>query len=185
MKILDNIKAAARHYSLKRALSATTRQKKLVTLGKASSVGILFEMNNETDYQNVYTYTQLLQEMKIKVKVLGIIREKHLATHFLPMLSFDFIYPKDLNWYRKPTSRRPEDFWNSEFDICINIGSSDCFPLKYICARSVSHLRVGPYTEQDKDFYDVMIKQEDHHDQGRFLQQVHQYLTILNPKENA
>jgi hypothetical protein len=166
-------------------MASSKRHAKLVNLGKAGSVGLLFEVTDEMDYQNVQKYIQQLQDMKIKVKAMGYVREKHLSTHFLPVLSFDFIYARDLNWFHKPKTKRPADFWQSEFDICINASSPECFPLKYIMTRSSSHLKVGPYTAQDKDYYDVMIQPDVPHDQGRFLQQVHQYLTILNPKENA
>ena len=148
-------------------------------------MGILFEVPDDTSYQNVYQYIQKLQEMKIKVHAIGYVKEKYLSYHFLPVLSFDFLYEKDLNWYGKPKSRRSWDFWTSEFDICINIGSSQCFPLKYIACRSSSHLIVGPYADKDKDLYDVMVQPEATHDQNKFLQQVHDYLTILNPKEDV
>ena len=185
MNFLVNIKDSVRIYSLRKAASKNYRQRKLINLNKASSVGILFEVPDDDSYQKVYQYIQRLQEMKIKVKAMGYVREKHLSYHFLPVLSFDFIYEKDLNWFGKPKSRRPGEFWSSEFDICINIGSSQCFPLKYIACRSASRLVVGPYAEVDKDYYDVMVQPEVEHDQTKFLQQVHDYLTILNPKEDV
>lgn len=185
MSIFGNIRNAVRRYALQRAAAIPGRKKQLISLARSGSVGILFEVPDDEAYQNVYQYIQKLQEMKIKVRAMGFVKEKHLATHFLPVLSFDFLYSKDLNWYGKPTSKQAEDYWSTEFDICINIGSADCFPLKYIACRSLARLRVGPYTDADKVYYDLMIHPEEPHDQNTFLQQVHDYLMILNPKENV
>jgi hypothetical protein len=185
LKLFENIKNAARAHALRKSFAGQDRRKQMINLGKATTVGILFEVPDDAAYQSVYQYIQKLQEMKIKVRALGYVKEKHLSTHFLPVLSFDFIYQKDLNCYGKPTSRRPEEFWALEFDICINIGSPGCFPLKYIASRSIARLRVGPFTEMDKAYYDLMIQPEDPHDPVKFLQQVHDYLMILNPKENG
>jgi hypothetical protein len=157
----------------------------MINIKKASSIGILFEVAEERDYQSIHQYLLGLQDLKIKVKALGIVREKHLAMHFLPVLSFDFIYPNNLNWYGKPTSKPALEFYSADFDICINVGNPGCFPLKYIVARSVSSLKVGPYGENDKQLYDVMIHPGDGFNQNRFLHQVHKYLSILNPKEDA
>jgi hypothetical protein len=154
-------------------------------LKKASSVGLLFEMNEDQDYHAVHEYLTELQELKIKVKALGLIKEKHLALHFLPVLSFDFIYPKDLNWYGKPTSKKAQEFWSTDFDICVNIARPHCFPLKYITSRSVSSLKVGPYADKDKDYYDIMVRQEERNEQSKFLRQIDNYLTILYPKNDA
>jgi len=157
----------------------------MINLSRASSIGILFEVPDDAAYQSVYQYILKLQEMKIKVQAMGYVREKHLASHFLPVLSFDFIYQKDVNWYGRPTSRKAEEFSSLEFDICINLGSPGCFPLKYLASKSDARLRVGPFTDADKAIYDLMIQPEEPHDPVRFLQQVHEYLMILNPKENG
>jgi hypothetical protein len=183
--LFENIKNAARSYALKKNLSGHARRGQIINLTKASAVGILFEVPDDAAYQSVYQYIQKLQEMKIKVRALGYVKEKYLATHFLPVLSFDFIYQKDVNWYGRPTSKKSAEFWEMEFDICINIGSHSCFPLKYVAGRSNARLRVGPFTDADKAYYDLMIQPEDPHDPVKFLQQVHEYLMILNPKENG
>ena len=184
MSLPEQIKEVFRRFALRRAYPAG-RKKKLVNLSKASNIGILFEVPDDRTYQQVHDYILKLQEKKIRIKAIGFVKEKHLSAHFLPILSFDFIYARDVNWFGKPVSKRVQDFWSSDFDICINIGSAQCYPLKYILARSVSPLKVGPFTENDKELYDIMIKPDDHHDQVKFLHQVHEYLSILNPRENA
>jgi hypothetical protein len=182
LNLPENIKEFFRKYYLRSALKRTSRRKKLVNLAKASSVGIVFEVNDEKEYQAVHDYILKLQDMKIKAKAMGYVREKHLSHHFMQILSFDFIYEKDLNWFGKPKTKKPQEFWSSDFDVCINIASPNCFPLKYIICKSVSSLKVGPFTEKDKEYYDILVRPGDEHDQINFLQQIHDYLIILNPK---
>lgn len=133
----------------------------------------------------IQDYIAKLQGWKIKVKAVGFTRNELVAKQFLPVLSFDFILKKHLNWYGRPTTKCTEDFIQADFDICINIADPDLFPLKYIAALSKAKLRVGPYRQEDENIYDLMIQTEEMHNQEDFLNHVHEYLTILNPRENA
>jgi len=185
LNFLESIKKLFRAYSLKVVMRNQHRKKTVVNLKKAGSVGILFEVPDEKAYQAVHKYIQDLQDMKIRVKALGYVREKHLSARILTVLSFDMIYEKDLNWYGKPKSGKAGEFWSGEYDICINIASPGCFPLKYAANKTTAGLKVGPYSDDDKDYYDVLITTQDEHEQEKFLYQVHEYLSILNPKENG
>jgi len=86
-----------------------------------------------------------------------------------------------------------QDFVDSDFDICINIASENVFPLKYIAGLSKARLKVGAYNKEmaEKKYkalsgiYDIMLLSDDPHDQIAFLDNIHEYLTILNPKENV
>ena len=185
MKIIQNIRRKAGESFLIKSATQVTRQKAMVNLKKATSVGILFELENEQIYQTIHDFATKLQHNKIRVKVIGYTSQDHLMRQFLPVLSIDIIGKKDLNWYYRPITSNVGDFVMNRFDICINLASPSNMPLKYIAAQSAARLKVGPYAEKDQDIYDLMIHTEEVHDQGKFLDNVHEYLTILNPKEDA
>jgi hypothetical protein len=98
-----------------------------------------------------------------------------------------------LNWFYIPKATCVQDFIDTDFDICINIASENVFPLKYIAGISRSRLKVGAYGKEMPSnkykelasIYDIMLLADDNHDQIVFLDQIHEYLTILNPKENG
>ncbi len=82
---------------------------------------------------------------KIKVKALGYASNKLVTNHFLPVLSFDFFNPGQINWFHIPKAPCVQDFIETDFDICINISSENVFPLKYIAGMSKARLKVGAY----------------------------------------
>jgi hypothetical protein len=192
MNFILKIRYKVAYYLLHKGVSALQRNRKLVSINNAASVGILFELTDESVYYSIQKYFQKLQEKKIKVKALGYSSNKQIANQFLPVLAFDFFDSKKLNWFFIPKATCVQDFTETDFDICINIASEKAFPLKYIAGISRARLKVGAY-EKDmppKDYkelseiYDIMLLSAENHDQNAFLNQIHDYLTILNPKEN-
>jgi hypothetical protein len=193
MSFLEQIRTKAGNYLLNKGISSLKRNKKLVNINSAASVGILFELTDESVYYAIQKYFQKLQEKKIKVKALGFSSNKLIANQFLPVLSFDFFHNKQVNWLRIPKAPCIQDFVTSDFDICINIASEKVFPLKYIAGISEARLKVGAYSKEMPsgeykmlaEIYDIIFLTEDNHNQIMFLDNTHDYLTILNPKENV
>ena len=180
-----NLRERVGRYLLKKGLRNNTQSRKMISLRRASSVGILFEMDSVQTYQVIHDYIQALQKAKIKVKAIGYAADERITKQLLQVLSFDFFFRKNLNWYFRPRAQCTDDFVNSEFDICINLGRAGFLPLSFLASRVKASLRVGVYSESDVDIYDVMIHSGKVHDQKKFLKDVHDYLTILNPKEDA
>jgi hypothetical protein len=192
MNFLQQIRLKIGFYFLKKGMSSLKRTKKLVNLNTAGSVGILFELTDDSVYYSIQKYFQKLQEKKIKVKALGFASNKQVTNQFLPVLAFDFFNSKQLNWFNVPKATCVQDFIATDFDICINIARDSVFPLRYIAGMSIARLKAGAYINElpGKNFsdlasiYDIMLKTEPDHNQIAFLENIHEYLTILNPKEN-
>lgn len=193
MNLIQRIRIAIGNYILRKGMSSLKRSKKLVNINSASSIGILFELTEEPVYYSIQKYFLQFQEKKIKVKALGFVSNKLVTNHFLPVLSFDFFNVKQLNWFKIPKAQCVKDFIDTDFDICINIASDKVFPLKYISGMSKARLKVGAYSsempgKQYKEqslIYDIMVLAEENHDQIIFLENIHEYLNLLNPKENV
>jgi hypothetical protein len=193
MNFIQQIRFKVGYYLLNKGIASLSRNKKLVNIHSAGSVGILFELTDDSVYYAIQKYLQKLQEKKIKVKALGFASHKQVTNKFLPVLSFDFFDSKQLNWFYIPKASCVQDFTENDFDICINIASENVFPLKYIAGISKSRLKVGAYGKEMPgqkhkelaSIYDIMLLADDNHDQIVFLDQIHEYLTILNPKENG
>lgn len=193
MGLIDKIKSSAGNYFLRKTLSGLQREKKLTGLHSASSVAVLFELTDESVYQEVHRYLQSLQEKKIRVKALGFASDKVAATHFLPVLTFDLFSNRNLNWFRIPKTAMIRDFADSEFDILFNLASERVFPLKYIAASSRARLKAGSYFESDPEdpacglraIYDILLKTDDPHDQGELLRNFNEYIIMLNPRDHG
>lgn len=193
MNLIQQIRTSAGNYFLKKGISNLNRSKKLVNINSAGSIGILFELTEESVYYAIQKYFQKFQEKKVKVKALGYASNKLVTNHFLPVLSFDFFDGKQMSWLNIPKSQCVQDFIDTDFDICINIAAESVFPLKYISGISKARLKVGAYnrempSEQYKELsliYDIMLLTEENHDEIKFLDNIHDYLNMLNPKENV
>ena len=193
MNFIQQIRIKTGNYFLHKGIDSFKRNRKLVNINSAGSVGILFELTEDAVYYSIQKYLQKLQEKKIKVKALGYASNKLVTNHFLPVLSFDFFNPKQINWFLIPKAPCVQDFVDTDFDICINISSENVFPLKYIAGMSKARLKVGAYGKEMpgkkynelSHIYDIMLLADENHDQIAFLENIHEYLTILNPKENV
>jgi hypothetical protein len=193
MNFIQKIRISAGNFFLFKGINSIKRSKKLVNINSASSIGILFELTEEQVYYSIQKYFQQFQEKKIKVKALGFASNKAVTNHFLPVLSFDFFNGKQMNWLNMPKAQCVRDFTEADFDICINIASEKVFPLKYIAGMSKSRLKVGAYNSEMPGrqyqelslIYDIMLLTEENHDQIKFLNNIHEYLNMLNPKENV
>ena len=157
----------------------------MININKASSVGLLFVLEDIDTYHYLHEYVTRLQAQKIQVKALGYSKNHLLPKQFLPILAFDFFYDKNLNFYYKPSADCIDNFIKMDFDIIIDLSDHHVLPLKFVSALSNASLKVGKFHELDKVIYDVMIDSGDEHDQKAFLDEIHQYLTILNPKEDV
>lgn len=193
MSLTEKIRIYGGNYYLSKGLASLHRNKKLIHIDSAQSVGVLFELTDQGLYYSIQKYLQKLQERKVRVKALGYSSDKHAISQFLPVLSFDFFNAKQTNWFRIPKATCALDFIDTDFDVCINLAGENVFPLKYIAALSKARLKVGSYHGEMGDakykelgkIYDIMMLAEDNHDQSGFLDQVHEYLTILNPGKNV
>jgi len=181
------------HYFLRKGMRNIVRKKKLINIHDALSIGILFELKDESVYFAIQKYLKSFQDKKVKVKVLGFASDKMILAHILPVLSFDFFTEKQLNWFNIPKAICVHDFIENDFDICINLGSDSAFSLKYIAGLSKARLKVGAYNREMEEakykelagIYDIMLMSDENHDQAAFLNTIHEYLTILNPKKDV
>ena len=193
MNLLHKIRITIGSYLLNKGVASLKRNKKFVNINSTGSIAILFELTEDPVYYSVQKYFQKFQEKKIRVKALGYASNKLATNQFLPVLSFDFFNSRQMNWFYIPKAQCVRDFIEADFDICINIASEKVFPLKYIAGMSKARLKVGAYSnempgKQYKELasiYDIMLLSQENHDQIKFLDNIHEYLNMLNPKENA
>ncbi len=117
------------------------------------------------------------------VKALGFVKNKNLITRFLPKLSFDFFSIRDLSWFYKPIHTKLKDFIEKEFDLLIDLSTYESFPLKYIAGLSHSLCKVGRFSEENSNYYDLMIDIKPSATLDDYIGQVRHYLTIINVDE--
>jgi len=158
-----------------------SREKKLISLEKAQTVGIICQITDEDSYKEIFTLFTKLQSHTRTVWLMGYIDEMNVPYYCLPQLSADYFSRKNLNWFGKPDFIQLHDFLNKNFDILLDFSLNDLPPLRYILSTTKAKLLVGA-NEYAQDLYDVFIKDEKELDALKLLKTFHNYLLKLTGK---
>ena len=156
--------------------------KQIVNLDEAMHIGIVYYLGNDKIYRNVSSFVKKLQDKKKRVYAFGFVRNKYLTQRYLPKLSYDFLYEKDLNWYSKPHGQYVDDFMKKEFDILIDLSNGNIFQLRYLMSRGTAKTKIGIFNEKNKEILDLFIKTDDISDVKQLINQIEYYLSIINKK---
>jgi hypothetical protein len=181
--MFDTLRIKIGRYYYKKEQSHSSRQCRMTNLKEAKRIGILYTLNDVPDYERVSDFVAKLQGEHKEVKALGFVKNKNLVQRFLPKLSYDFFSSRDLTWFYKPVHRQVKDFIEKEFDLLIDVSLQDSFPLKYISGLSNAMCRVGKFSEQNLDYYDLMFDLKPTATFEEYLVQIQHYLTVI--KTNA
>lgn len=183
VKVFKRIRTKIGQRYLLKEQSSLDRNLHLMNLDQAKRIGILYTLDDIPDYDKISKFVSELQHNHKDVKALGFVKNKNLITRFLPKLSFDFFSIRDLSWFYKPIHFKLKDFIEKEFDLLIDLSSYESFPLKYIAGLSHSLCKVGRFSEENSNYYDLMIDIKPTAPLEDYLGQVRHYLTIINGHE--
>jgi hypothetical protein len=178
--MLGKIRSWIGRYYFKKDLAKSIRNRTLINLRDARKIGILYSLDDVTDYDVVSEFVTRLQHDHKEVKALGFVKNKNLVSRFLPKLSYDFFSAKDVNLFYKPVDSKVRDFINREFDVLIDLSMKETLPLLYIAGCSMAQCRVGKFSEDNTACYDLMIDVGPTTLIKDFIDQIIHYLTIIN-----
>lgn len=181
MELPDKLKEFVRNNFIK-LKPDTARHRRMHSLATARSIGIVFRLDSEAMYHIVHDLTRNLQKKGKEVKAVAYVPEKITTVSILPILSFDFIYKDDLNWFGKPKGDRIDEFMKRPFDLLLDLSQEDVFPLRYIVTRSVALCKTGRNTEENRDVLDIMISTGEDQDLRDFIENITHYLTLIETR---
>jgi len=145
---------------IKKRLPRVARAKKIIHPSQARTIGIIYNVGEEKDYIQVTNFVGKLQGEKKEVRTLGWVNYKDTPHYCYPRLMFDYITKRNINWFYKPSGEKISDFINKDFDILFNIDITDNPSLTYATALSQAKLKVGIFSEKNKEYFDLMISME-------------------------
>jgi effector-binding domain-containing protein len=185
MGLIANIKNAFGNYFLKREMGGLVRDRSILSLEDAKTIGIIFEASNKEEFELVRKYVLYLRELKKKVKAIGYFSEGPTPETATSKLEFDFFSKKDLSWYNKPSDKFVSNFIKEDYDILIDLNIHNHFALRYIAGISKARFKVGRHQEGDDYIYDLMLESTNGKGLKFFLRQVDTYLGMLNKKNEV
>lgn len=184
MQLVENIKNYFGKANLNSLLTKRVDRKvSFCNLNNAKNVGLLIQLKEEKDYEQLTRFIKNLKgDYGIKnVSALAFYKGKETPAFLNAKLSFDCFLPSDLNWKREPQKQACETFKNEEFDLLIDLTEGFVLPLRFILLTSKAKFKVGRFSEENAKYYDFMI------DAGQtkfsqFTQELLRYLTTINEK---
>ncbi len=154
------------------------RQKKVLALSQAKSIGIVCEITDEDSYKDIFRLFNSLQIGGNIVKLIGYVNDKEVPFFCLQQLSADYFCNKHLNWFGCPTMVQVQDFIKKDFDILIDFNLRQNAPVKAILALSNAKFIVGR-EKNSSDLYDLFIDKSPK-DNQTYLKEIDTYTKMLS-----
>ncbi len=164
-------------FYLKRKLKSRNYPARIINFEEVKKIGILYTLEKTASYEIIAGFVNKLQNENIKVRALGLVKRKEDTTQFLPKLSFDFIYPGDLNWFGKPRGKYAEDFLEEELDLLLDLTEDDDFTARYLFSLAKAKLKVG-----HSDAAAVQINRKQNLSLDDYLREIDHYIRIIKKK---
>lgn len=182
--MIYRIRAKFGNYLIKRILAKSERKIHVVNLEKAKSVGILYKDADEVLMNKIEKFaSEIATKFNIKnIQILGYTtkRSKEKPAYMSKGKFVKFFSIKETNFFLKPNADSVKQFLNQPFDLLIDFSKNKFEPLRFVTAMSNAPFKVGRYSKQDEDFYDLMITLEDHKTDEDFFTQLMHYLSMIN-----
>lgn len=185
MKILKKWLEKFGEYKLKKRQDVRNKPK-VTNFGRARSVAVLYREKGEGFFILVKQYVKYLKaEQGIpEVLAMAYIEDPDRIPHYhLHRLRYDYFTAKDTDWFSEPDCEQTANFREKEFDILIDLEKDPPLPLRFLVKSCKSKFKVGYYSEENADLYDMMIKTQDRATFDEFVKQVNHYLNIIDTNE--
>lgn len=170
----NSLKLKIGNWVLNRNLKRINRIIKVCSLSKAETVGITFVVNNQSDLEDIRKILKDLSSKHLKTYAIGYIPVKKPDDYYLSEKGFNFFSNADLDYRLIPKSDSVLEFIKTNFDVLIDFGTEEYFPMSYVINMSKAGLKVGRYGE--KNPFDVMIDLNSESSKNYYYEQALIYL---------
>lgn len=180
--IKTKIQEIAGEVVLQRRYSRLERDKAVVNLLEARTIGLVYKVTDERLFNAVKKLIKELSNDKRQVMALGFVDDITIPDYCVAAYSGYYFNRKALNWYKAPKSDYVLTFINKEYDILIDLSTSNDYILRYIIGLSKARFKVGRQRRGVEKFLDLMIRMKKSAPFGDYVQQVIHYLTVLKSR---
>lgn len=169
-----------------RLLTNTKRTKRIENLEKIKTIGIVFEVGNDKEWNTLYSFTRSLENAQKKVWLIGFQRDKqeinYIFTHPRTIICHE---KEDFNFFKLPKEGIIEGFTNQPFNLLIDCTKEPDFFGQYVAAKSTADLKVT-YINDSENSLGEAEKVFDFHIHGKkpidlplYLTNVQTYLGMI------
>ena len=123
---------------------------------QATSVGIVFSVEDKQKHEDVKEFINLLEKDGKKVTVLEYLPAKKENYEF----KFDFFTIENLSFFGNLESGVADKFINSEFDYLFYVDRESNPLLLNLLARCKAQCRIGRFSDDEREYFELMIEQK-------------------------
>ncbi len=178
--MIDAIKRKLAMSKIRQDAAAVVRQKEVINLDVAKTIGIAFEYTNPEDFELLKKYVIYLRELKKRVKCIGYYSGKTEPQVQYSKVDYDFINEKAFTWWGKPSSHIVSNFLEEPYDVYIDVNLRDNIAVRYIANVSAAKFKIGHYKEDEESPFDMQISVPKEQGLKAYLREVDTYLQMIN-----
>ncbi len=172
-----------KNYLFRRSLERETAQQNRLGVVKnfdgSRFIGIWFDGRNRENFQLADKYAEKLAGKGKKVEVLGYVKKVKKDEE----IAFDYLDPEQISWLGIPQQDARKLWADKPYDILICLHTNECKPLEYLAQVSVAKCKVGRYSENTIDCYDLMVSLGTEQELPQMIKQVDQLLNDINKNQ--
>lgn len=160
------------------------KSEKLIPKGinSAESIAVLFELNNENELNEAKIIHKELKKNIKKVRFLGFyIKEKN-TEEITSFLDFDFIHHREFNLKGRILSGPINTFCEKQFNILINLCSSENLRMHIVSQKSKSDFKIGFSSSKTNFIYDLIIEDSIAQNIKEKFNKLYPILQMINPE---
>ncbi|CAN5191867.1 hypothetical protein BH09BAC1_BH09BAC1_05760 [soil metagenome] len=174
---------ALKRYLFRRSLQLETtllnRKGEVRNYANSRFIGIWFDATDRENYTLINSFSKTLSAKGKKVEVLGFIDKVKKTETIL----FDYLEPKEVSWNGVPNENAIDIWASKEYDLLLCLHPNPCNPLEYLAMLSQAKCRVGRYSEDTVECYDIMVSLNEEGELPSMIKQVDRLLTEINKNQ--
>ncbi|MBL0309234.1 MAG: hypothetical protein IPP77_06025 [Bacteroidetes bacterium] len=149
-------------------------------MSNAKEIGILFDYSSPENERVVIKFAEELKSRGKQVEIFAFSNNKETV----PASGVQLLNKADVNWAQIPEGEVTDSFIRKDFDLllCCFIQSNPT--LEYIARISHAKWRVGIYSPDKTDYYDLMVHLEAGKDLASLIEQIEHFLNQINYDSN-
>ena len=174
----NKITVALKDIIIKRNIKKSVRKAQFFNYETAKSVGVLYCIDNKTNFDRIKQYVSDLSGKNLKVHALGFVKKPDdIGKTYFGQGNFNFFSEKHINKIGKIKEICISDFINADIDIIINFTTSNNLYLEYLFALSKAKFKVSGII--DCKYSDLNINYDRSKDLDYFISQIEHYLSTI------
>jgi hypothetical protein len=169
---------AIKDFIISKNIKRIKRQIQFHNFDTAQSIGILYKINDKTDFSIVKTFQDELSNLNKKVNSLAYVKKTdEIGTIYFGQGNTNFFSDKHISKLGQIKEICITDFVKHDFDILINLSNDSDFYTEYVFAISKSKFKVSGII--DCKYSDLNINIEKISDMSHFISQIKHYLQTI------